>query len=146
LGDGGHHRHREIDRRRRHRADPRRPPDGPPGVLADPADRAGDELRARRAGYGPGPVLDSPGVAGGDRERAARTVRRTAVATVSATLRSGRTRCGNRPSTGVQRRYGRFRRHPPVGLRGEYHESVSRWLWLVKWLLSFHISLCWSSC
>src|SRR6202035_1428562 len=23
----------------------------------------------------------------------------------------------------------------PVGLRGEYHESVSRWLWLVKWLL-----------
>ena len=72
LGDGGHHRDREADRR------PRAPGKilgahvmGLPGVVDHPAGDPGDELRSDRPGDGPRPVLDPPGAARGHRERAA---------------------------------------------------------------------------
>ena len=80
LGDGGHHRHRQDHRRRRLGIDPRRAHHGPPGLVVDPADHPGDELRPGRPGHGAGPVLDPSGPAGGHRERVARAVRRAAVA------------------------------------------------------------------
>ena len=75
-----------------------------------------------------GPVLDTPGAAGGHRERAAGPVRRTAVAAVSPSLAI----CAREDYNG---RWPRFDDILPIRLRAEYDESVSRWLWLVKWLL-----------